>query len=113
MKQKEVDKSEKEIIKQTILEKERKKRLKQEALNELIENGKIFNEFTNKDGKRKLIPQDIMDKVWNRDGGKCVKCGSQENLEFGYIIPFSKGGATSLRNLHLLCMKCNIDNLTN
>jgi len=63
--------------------------------------------------KREPIPQDIMDKVWNRDGGKCVKCGSQENLEFDHIIPFSKGGATTYRNLQLLCKKCNLKKLDN
>jgi hypothetical protein len=109
LRQQELDKLAKEEIKQQILEKARKKRLGREALNELKEDGKIFNEFTNKEGKRELIPQDIMDKVWNRDGGKCVKCGSQENLEFDHIIPFSKGGATSYRNMQLLCKKCNIE----
>ncbi|NLA50063.1 MAG: hypothetical protein GX876_11455 [Bacteroidales bacterium] len=63
--------------------------------------------------KREPIPQEIMDKVWNRDGGKCVKCGSQENLEFDHIIPFSKGGATTYRNLQLLCKKCNLKKLDN
>ncbi len=63
--------------------------------------------------RREPIPQDIMDKVWNRDGGKCVKCGSKENLEFDHIIPFSKGGATTYRNLQLLCKKCNLKKLDN
>jgi 5-methylcytosine-specific restriction endonuclease McrA len=57
--------------------------------------------------KREAIPQDVQDKVWLRDGGKCVKCGSSENLEFDHIIPFSKGGANTYRNLQLLCEKCN------
>lgn len=103
------DRLEKEAIKQQMIEKERKKRLHKEALNELIESGEIFNSFTGKNGRRELIPQDIMDKVWNRDGGKCVKCGSQDNLEFDHIIPISKGGATSYRNIQLLCKKCNLD----
>jgi hypothetical protein len=105
----EYDRNEKESIKQKMLEKEHKRRLHKEALNELIEAGEINNHFTNKEGKRELIPQDVMDKVWNRDGGKCANCGSQENLEFDHIIPFSKGGATSYRNVQLLCKKCNID----
>ncbi|MDR2085817.1 MAG: HNH endonuclease [Dysgonamonadaceae bacterium] len=53
------------------------------------------------------MPQDVQDRVWNRDGGCCVKCGSRENLEFDHIIPFSKGGATTYRNLQLLCQECN------
>ena len=57
--------------------------------------------------ERQSIPQDIMDKVWRRDNGKCVRCGSQENIEFDHIIPFSKGGANTYRNLQILCQNCN------
>lgn len=89
-------KIEKEKIRNDLLEKERKRQLQKEVLKELIEQGLIFNQFTNKEGERESIPQDILDKVWNRDGGKCVQCGTQENLEFDHIIPFSKGGATHI-----------------
>ena len=57
--------------------------------------------------KRKPIPQNVKDKVWRRDEGKCVSCGSNENLEFDHIIPHSKGGADTYRNLQLLCEPCN------
>lgn len=103
------DRLEKEEIKRQILERERKKRLHKEVLQELIESGDIFNSYIKKNGKRESIPQDVMDKVWNRDGGRCVKCGSRENLEFDHIIPVSKGGATTYRNLQLLCKKCNLE----
>jgi Ca2+/Na+ antiporter len=56
---------------------------------------------------RHHIPSSVKDKVWNRDGGKCVKCGSQKNLEFDHIIPISKGGSNTARNIQLLCEKCN------
>lgn len=59
------------------------------------------------DARSRRIPQDVKDKVWNRDGGKCVECGSNQNLEFDHIIPFSKGGANTYRNLQLLCESCN------
>lgn len=53
------------------------------------------------------IPQNIKNMVWKRDEGKCVECGSNEFLEFDHIVPFSKGGANTVRNLQLLCSKCN------
>ena len=59
------------------------------------------------DAKRKPIPQKVKDKVWNRDEGECTQCGSNENLEFDHIIPVSKGGANTYRNIQLLCEVCN------
>jgi hypothetical protein len=56
---------------------------------------------------REPIPDDVKDIVWRRDAGKCVKCGSQEKLEFDHIIPVSKGGSNTARNIQILCEKCN------
>ena len=53
------------------------------------------------------ISQSTKDDVWNRDDGKCVECGSKEDLEFDHIIPHSKGGANTYRNIQLLCEPCN------
>ena len=106
-KKQEREEREKQEIKEKLLEKERKKQLYKQAFEELIEEGLIFNQRKSGEKSREPIPKDIMNQVWNRDGGKCVQCGSQENLEFDHIIPFSKGGATTYRNLQLLCQKCN------
>ena len=57
--------------------------------------------------RKRRISQATKDKVWRRDEGKCVECGSNENLEFDHIIPFSKGGANTYRNIQLLCQNCN------
>lgn len=53
------------------------------------------------------IPQHLKTAVWQRDGGRCAECQASEYLEFDHVIPHSKGGATSLTNLQLLCRKCN------
>ena len=57
--------------------------------------------------RRRPIPDDVKMFVWRRDGGCCVTCGSQEKLEFDHIIPLSKGGSDTARNLQLLCESCN------
>ncbi len=56
----------------------------------------------------RVIPSCLKNFVWNRDHGRCAKCGSTENLEFDHVIPVSKGGATSEKNLQLLCKECNL-----
>jgi len=57
--------------------------------------------------KRPSIPEQIRIEVWRRDEGKCVQCGSKEKLEYDHIIPISKGGSNTARNIQLLCETCN------
>ncbi|MFT3894078.1 MAG: HNH endonuclease [Anaerolineales bacterium] len=57
--------------------------------------------------ERQQIPDDVKMFVWQRDGGRCVKCRSQVNLEYDHIIPVSKGGSNTARNIQLLCENCN------
>jgi hypothetical protein len=103
----------KEDIKQQLLKKEKEKteksrvqELEDQVRKEMIERGELLNDLEEKE-RRKPIPQNVQDKVWNRDGGQCVNCGSREKLEFDHIIPFSKGGSDTFRNLQLLCERCN------
>lgn len=66
------------------------------------------------DGARELpharvIPSVIKAEVWKRDKGRCVLCGSSENLHFDHDIPFSKGGSSlTANNIRLLCLKHNL-----
>ncbi|MFN8265402.1 MAG: HNH endonuclease signature motif containing protein [Chitinophagaceae bacterium] len=58
----------------------------------------------------RMIPTSVKLEVWKRDKGKCVTCGSKDNLHFDHILPFSKGG-TSLKaeNIQLLCARHNLE----
>ena len=58
--------------------------------------------------RRESLPKSAQREVWQRDGGKCVECGTKEKLCYDHIIPFSKGGSNSVRNLQLLCERCNL-----
>lgn len=57
----------------------------------------------------RLIPSQVKLEVWKRDKGKCVICGSCDNLHFDHIIPFSRGGSSLVaQNIQLLCARHNI-----
>jgi hypothetical protein len=55
----------------------------------------------------RTVPQAVKIAVFARDGGKCKECGATTYLEYDHIIPLSRGGATSINNLQLLCRRCN------
>jgi len=56
---------------------------------------------------RERLSARVRTYVWQRDSGRCVQCGSQERLEYDHIIPWSKGGSDTERNIQLLCERCN------
>jgi hypothetical protein len=57
--------------------------------------------------RRSPIPRELRLAVWDRDGGRCVECGGDFELQFDHVIPLALGGATSAENLQLLCAPCN------
>lgn len=95
---------EKEEIAKKIKERQRKRELEKAVIQELIDKGEIYATQT----KRPPIPRDIVDAIYQRDKGCCVYCGSTENLQIDHIIPVSKGGASTIENLQILCQKCNL-----
>lgn len=57
----------------------------------------------------RIIPSHVKLAVWKRDKGKCVQCGSSDNLHFDHILPFSKGGSSIIeKNVQLLCARHNL-----
>jgi len=49
----------------------------------------------------------VRDRILKRDGNKCGRCQSTENLEIDHIIPLSKGGRHDEDNFQVLCRTCN------
>ena len=68
---------------------------------------KFENDSVPRASRRERISESVRIEVWRRDGGKCARCGSRERLEYDHIIPVSKGGANTARNIELLCESCN------
>jgi HNH endonuclease len=56
---------------------------------------------------RARVPIEIRRAVFERDGGRCIECGGNFDLQYDHVIPFSLGGATTIANLQLLCADCN------
>jgi 5-methylcytosine-specific restriction endonuclease McrA len=44
--------------------------------------------------------------VWCRDRGRCVDCGTAEDLCFDEILPAAHGGSRSVANTELRCDAC-------
>ena len=57
--------------------------------------------------ERQRISEDVRHEVWRRDEGRCTQCRSVHKLEFDHIIPVSRGGSNTVRNIQLLCEPCN------
>lgn len=68
----------------------------------------IQEQQTSEERKRRAHTIYVRETVYERDGGKCVNCGSKEQLEYDHIIPFSKGGSDDVANTQILCKKCNL-----
>lgn len=102
---KEKEEREKAAIARKLKERQRKRDLEKIVTQEMIDSGELFGEQQ----KRPFIPREVVDAIYRRDGGRCVYCGSTENLQIDHIIPFSKGGSSNIENLQLLCQKCNLE----
>ncbi len=57
--------------------------------------------------ERRSITEAVRAEVWRRDQGRCVDCGSRQRLELDHIVPLSKGGSNTVRNIELRCEACN------
>jgi hypothetical protein len=57
----------------------------------------------------RMIPSAVKLEVWQRDKGRCVICGAEDNLHFDHDLPYSKGGTSlTAMNIRLLCARHNL-----
>ena len=49
----------------------------------------------------------LKDKVFARDGYRCVYCGTAENLVIDHYLPTAAGGGNAIENLVTSCHSCN------
>lgn len=59
------------------------------------------------DLRRQSIPKRIRKAVYERDGHKCLACGSTERLSLDHVQHWSMGGKDTVDNLRTLCQPCN------
>lgn len=57
--------------------------------------------------RREPVPRELRRVVFERDGGRCVECGSDFDLQYDHVIPLALGGASTPENLQILCAPCN------
>jgi HNH endonuclease len=57
---------------------------------------------------REAIPMATRRAVYERDGYRCRKCGSDRRLSLDHIIAVTSGGDNSEENLRTLCLPCNL-----
>lgn len=73
-----------------------------------VQSGATETKEGRKEGR--AIPRDVMFKVVRRDNHVCQVCYEyvpDTEVEFDHIIPYSKGGPTTVDNIRLLCWSCN------
>lgn len=61
---------------------------------------------------RPIINKRKRQKIIQKYGYKCAKCGNSgdlKTLEIDHIIPVANGGTNDERNLQVLCYECNMD----
>ena len=90
-----------EDIKALVLQRKRKLEQKLNSAHSLMR--------AEEDGRptRTPIPTELRRAVFERDGGRCVECDGNFDLQYDHVLPVALGGATTLQNLQLLCADCN------
>ena len=55
------------------------------------------------------ISKSVKDAVWERDGGRCIICGSYNASPNSHYIKRSQGGLGIEENITTMCIRCHDD----
>lgn len=53
------------------------------------------------------ISKKVKDRVWERDGGKCIICGNHQAMPNSHFIRRSQGGLGIEENIVTMCLLCH------
>ncbi|MFF9003630.1 HNH endonuclease [Streptomyces achromogenes] len=66
-----------------------------------------FGKILGPQRQRTGISEALRQFVYERDGYRCVRCGTTEDLTLDHVHPWVLGGKNSADNLRTLCRPCN------
>lgn len=55
------------------------------------------------------IPKAVKDRVWERDGQRCILCGDPQAMPNAHYISRAQGGLGIEENIVTLCRQCHND----
>jgi hypothetical protein len=64
----------------------------------------LYNLYTTSSAEAKRLWRKMIREKWEYE---CAYCGSDENLTIDHIVPQSKGGLDSTKNVVCCCKSCN------
>lgn len=64
----------------------------------------LFHLYATSSGEAKRMWRQSIKEEWDY---KCAYCGSEENLTIDHIVPQSKGGLDTTKNVVCCCHSCN------
>lgn len=56
---------------------------------------------------RRGVSDEVRDRVFARDGDRCLKCGDFDSLEVDHVVAIAVGGLHEESNFQTLCRTCN------
>jgi hypothetical protein len=75
---------------------------------DLLQRNRLPHDLSGASGTlgEQYIPEAVRTSVWRRDGGKCIRCGSREGVDFSVVVAAAHGNTATAQNVQMLCARC-------